>query len=102
MNRREKLQEMLKSNPGDPFLHYGMAMEHRKAGNFPDALACLERAIECDADYVAAYFHSGQILAEQSDAASARRMLRTGIEVAGRLGDGHAIEEMTGLLETLE
>ena len=67
---REKLQEMLKSSPQDPFLHYGLAMEHRKAGDLGSALAGLADAIACDANYVAAYFHRGQILAEQGNARS--------------------------------
>lgn len=101
MSRLEKLQEMLKSSPQDPFLHYGLAMEHRKGGDLDAALACLAQAIDCDADYVAAYFHGGQILAEQGQVDTARQMLRDGIVIARRSGDAHAAEEMTGLLESL-
>jgi tetratricopeptide (TPR) repeat protein len=101
MNRRDRLLEMLKSSPDDPFLHYGLAMEHRSAGELDAALACLRRAIACDADYVAAYFHQGQVLAEQGHTDAARQILRQGIETARRTGDGHAAEEMTGLLESL-
>ena len=92
---------MLKSNPQDPFLHYGVAMEHRKAGDLASALACLADAIACDTNYVAAYFHRGQILVEQGNADGARQILREGISIARRTGDAHAAEEMTGLLETL-
>lgn len=101
MSRREKLLEMLKSNPEDPFLHYGLAMEHRTAGQLDEALACLEKAIECDAEYVAAYFHQGQIRAEQGNSDAARQILRDGIDVARRVGDGHAVEEMSELLASL-
>jgi tetratricopeptide (TPR) repeat protein len=101
VNRRAKLEEMLKSSPDDPFLHYGLAMEHRTDGQLPEALACLTRAIECDANYVAAYFHQGQILAERGETEAARQILREGIRVARQSGDGHAAEEMSGLLESL-
>jgi len=102
MNRLEKLQEMLKSSPEDPFLHYGLAMEHRRSGDLDAALAGLAAAIACDANYVAAYFHRGQILTEQGQTEPARQTLREGISIAQRTGDAHAAGEMTGLLESLE
>lgn len=102
MNRLEKLQELLKTSPDDPFLHYGLAMEHRRAGKVDAALASLAGALARDPNYVAAYFQQGQILAEQGDAPAAREALRNGIAVALRIGDSHAAAEMTGLLDTLE
>ena len=97
-HRREKLQEMLKSSPDDPFLHYGLAMEERAAGNLPAALLGLQKVLELDCDYVAAWFHQGQVLAEQGERDQAREVLETGIDVARRVGDQHAVDEMTGFL----
>jgi predicted Zn-dependent protease len=101
MTRREKLQEMLTSSPDDPFLHYGLAMEHRGAGELAAALAELRKVLELDPHYVAAYFHHGQMLAEGGNVAAAREVLRSGIEVADRIGDRHAADEMRGLLDSL-
>jgi predicted Zn-dependent protease len=101
MTRREKLQEMLTSSPDDPFLHYGLAMEHRGAGERDAALGELRQVLELDPHYVAAYFHQGQMLAEGGDIAAAQQVLRSGIEVANRLGDRHAADEMRGLLDSL-
>lgn len=101
MTRREKLEEMLKSTPDDPFLHYGLAMEHRTAGEREQALAELQKVLELDPDYVAAYFHQGQLLAEAGEVVPARRILQSGVEVARRIGDLHAAEEMSGLLSSL-
>ena len=102
MSRLEKLQELLKATPDDPFLHYGLAMEHRRAGKVDAALACLADALAKDPNYVAAYFQQGQILAEQGNSVAAGQALRAGIGVANRIGDSHAAGEMAGLLETLE
>jgi len=101
MTRREKLEEMLTSSPDDPFLHYGLAMEFRGAGERTAALAELQKVLDLDPHYVAAYFHRGQILAEGGDVAGARKILQSGIGVADRVGDRHAAEEMRGLLDTL-
>ncbi|REJ85975.1 MAG: hypothetical protein DWQ45_16825 [Planctomycetota bacterium] len=99
--RREKLEEMLKSSPDDPFLHYGIAMEDRTEGDLAAAADGLRKVIGLDGDYVAAYFHLGQVLAERGDAGAARQILQEGIGVAGRTGDAHAEGEMREFLETL-
>jgi Flp pilus assembly protein TadD len=100
-SRREKLMEMLKSNPDDPFLHYGLAMEDRATGDLSAALRGLQKVRELDADSVAACFHQGQVLAELGEIDQAREVLAAGIAVAGRVGDQHALDEMTGFLREL-
>ncbi len=101
MTRREKLEEMLKSSPGDPFLHYALAMEDRSAGDSPAALASLRRVLELDPGYVSAYFQQGQVLAERGEADAAREVLKQGVTVAQRIGDTHAAGEMTEFLHSL-
>jgi hypothetical protein len=41
------------------------------------------------------------MLAEGGDVAAAQQVLRSGLEVAHRVGDQHAADEMRGLLESL-
>lgn len=102
MSRRKQLEELLKSSPDDPFLHYGLAMEHRSVGDLAAALECLQRALQLDPGYLAAYFHRGQLLAQLGCTDEARQILREGIPVAQRSGDTHAAEEMAGLLASLD
>jgi tetratricopeptide (TPR) repeat protein len=92
---------MLNSSPDDPFLHYGLAMQDRAEGDLAAALSGLQKVLELDADYLAAYFHHGQVLAEQGEHERAREILTAGIAVAGRVGDQHALQEMTGFLQEL-
>ena len=101
MPKREQIQEMLKSDPGDVFLHYALAMTYAADGDAETALARLQDVIERDPDYVAAYFQKGQLLAREGEPEEARKVVRRGIEVAGRTGDTHAAAEMTGFLESL-
>jgi len=100
-SRREKLEKMLSADPADPFLNYGLALEHREAGDIDAALAGLRRVVELDPNYVAAYLHQGQLLAGRGETEQAREILRTGIETAAGIGDDHARDEMTGLLDSL-
>lgn len=101
MPKREQLQEMLKSDPDDVFLHYALAMTYVAEGDAETALAKLQDVIDRDPDYVAAYFQKGQLLAREGEPEEARDVVTRGIEAARRTGDTHAAAEMTGFLEAL-
>ena len=101
MSRREKLEKMLEQQPDDPFLHYGLAMEHVKEGDLVAALGRFDRTLRMDADYVAAYFHKGNTLVGAGRIDEARATLQAGIEAARRKNDTHAEGEMQGLLDSL-
>ena len=96
-----KLQSLLQKQPNDPFLLYGIAMEHRKAGDSPDALVFYDRTIAADPNYCYAYFQKGQLLESLGDVEAARQTYQQGIEAAQRSGDSHARSEIEGALEML-
>lgn len=101
MSRRDQLQQMLQESPDDTFLLYALAMEERSNGNGGAALSQLDRVLAVDADYVAAYFQKGQILAGLGQSEQARQVLQQGITVAGRVGDDHAAAEMSEFLASI-
>ena len=101
MTRRQQLEEMLRADPDDVFLHYALAMDLAAAGETAAALARLDGVIARDPDYVAAYFQQGQILAREGETEAAAGVLRRGIETAHRTGDTHAAGEMEGFLEAI-
>lgn len=102
MPRRDQLEEMLKSSPDDPFLHYALALDDVSAGNADAGIARLENLIGFAPDYVAAYFQLGQLYADAGRTEDARDRLTRGIAVAEKVGDAHAAGEMTGVLAMLE
>ena len=57
---------------------------------------------EIDRNYVAAWFMCAQMLAEAGRVDEAREEVEEGIAVARAVGDGHAVGEMQGLLESLD
>ena len=101
MPRRAQIEEMLKADPGDPFLKYALAKELVSEGDVAGGLAAFDHVIAEHPDYVAAYFQKGQTLATEGEEEEARDVLARGIEVARRVGDGHAAGEMTAFLDTL-
>jgi Flp pilus assembly protein TadD len=100
--RLEQLQKMLAREPDDTFLLYGLAMEHKKAGDKDRALQLLQKVAELDPGHGYAFFQSGQILETSGDMAGAREAYESGIIAADKSGDAHAKSELQGALSMLE
>jgi tetratricopeptide (TPR) repeat protein len=98
---RKQLQELIKSDPDDLFLHYALAKACVAEGDFESGLAQFRSVIERDPNYVPAYFQMAQALAERGRLEEARDAVSRGIGVAHQVGDRHAESEMTGFLESL-
>lgn len=92
---------MLAKSPNDPFLLYGIAMEHKKAGDAARALDFLERTIGTDPGYCYAYYQQGQVREMAGDEAGSREAYRAGIAAAKKKGDAHALSELEAALDLL-
>jgi cytochrome c-type biogenesis protein CcmH/NrfG len=99
--RKEQLQAMLAEDPNDPFLRYGLAMEHVSEGADAEAVRCFQEMFQLTPDYVPAYHQAAQALVRLDRRTEADEVLRRGIGVARQQGDLHAAEEMQGLLANL-
>ena len=100
--RLEKLRAMLEREPGDTFLLYAIALEHKKAAEYPKAIEYFQRVVEKDPLYCAAYQHAAQTHEQAGNISAARESYRLGIEAAAKKGDQHARDEMEGALSMLE
>ena len=99
--RLRKLQTMLEKQPADPFLLYGIALEHKKAGQGAQAVEFLDRVIQVDPEYCYAYHQKGLIHESAGDVGAARQAYQQGIAAAQRKGDLHAKGEIEAALEEL-
>jgi thioredoxin-like negative regulator of GroEL len=99
--RKQRIQEMLKSDPTDIFLRYGLAMEHVSEGDDTGAIGCFCELLRLAPDYVPAYLQLSQAYLRQGAPDDAKARLRAGIEHAQRQNEGHAAEEMMALLDSL-
>jgi tetratricopeptide (TPR) repeat protein len=99
--RLEKLQQLLDRDPTDPFLLYGIGLEHKKLGDADKAMEYLRRVIEVDPGYCYAYFQIGQVCESSGQVDVARATYQQGIEAARKKGDAHAESEIQGALEML-
>jgi tetratricopeptide (TPR) repeat protein len=99
--RRQKLEAFVAAHPNDAFGRYGLAMECVRDGDNEAAVEHFRQLLESHPDYIAGYFHYGQLLSKLAREDEARQILTTGIDVAARQGDAHAASEMQAALDTL-
>lgn len=99
--RLTQLQKLLALTPADPFLLYGVALEHKKAGDADKAIDFLRQTLVADQNYCYAYYQLGQVSESIGDVEAARRAYNDGVVAAGRAGDGHAASEIKGALQAL-
>jgi len=100
-SRRERIEALLRDDPHDPFLRYGLALEMAHAGEIDAATAIFAALAAASPAYVPAFHMAGRHLAAHGRLAEARRYLRDGIEEARRQGQEHAAGEMAELLMEL-
>jgi tetratricopeptide (TPR) repeat protein len=96
-----QLQKMLEREPNDPFLLYGVAMEHKKAGRTADAIEFFEKTIAVDSGYCYAFYQLGQTYELMDNPALAKKWYEDGIVAARVKGDDHARSELETALAAL-
>ena len=101
--RMEQLEDLLRQDPDDPFLRYGVALEYASVGDDDTCARMLLELIARPAGppYIPAYLQAGQVLIRLERYEEAREVLRQGIEAAQAAGDPHAAGEMQGFLDSI-
>jgi hypothetical protein len=99
--RREKIEAMLKLEPQDQFLRYGLATEYDNERRFEESLHLFRGLMADQPPHVASFLRGAQLLVNLDRIADARAVLRDGIEIARQQGELHAAGEMGELLASL-
>ncbi len=102
MPSREQLEKLLRAEPDDVFLNFGLAMELKKVNRTDEALARFDRVIQLDPTYTAAYYHQGNTLLSVGRNEEAKPILQAGVEASRQAGNPHAESEMQALLDGIE
>ncbi len=92
--RLERLIEMRKDDPKDPFLIYAVAMEYQKADQLELALTFYEELIENHPDYVGTYYHLAKLYEILKKIEEADACYQIGMKIARKLGENHAYNEL--------
>ena len=99
--RRQMLENFVAQHPNDAFGRYGLAMECVTAGELPQAEEHFAKLVAANPNYVPAYYHYGQLLARLDRSEDAKRILRSGMDVARKEGNFHALSELEQSLNDL-
>jgi len=101
MERIHKLNEMLVASPNDCFLLHAIGLEYVKTADLEKAIYYFQKVIDSDPDYVGTYYHLAKTLERVNKKPDAMRMYETGIDIASKVRDQHAKNELQMALEDL-
>jgi predicted Zn-dependent protease len=93
-SRRKFLEDFLSKNPDDAFARYGLAMEHVAQDDWQEAEQHFRLLLATHPDYVAGYYHLGQLLVRAGRLDEAKEVLMNGVVAARTAGNSHALAEM--------
>jgi len=101
-DRLSQLEELLKEDPNDSFLQYGIALELAKKGELQNAISRLEKIISENPDYLGAYYQLGQFHEMQKNNSRAMEIYQQGIILAQKLKNNKTMNELREALQQLE
>ncbi len=102
MNIIENLEAMLAQGKDSALLRYGLGSEYLKSRKYDNAVRHLQRAVELDPRYSAAWKQLGKALASARRQPEAMQAYEQGIRVAEDKGDVQAAKEMRVFLKRLQ
>jgi Tfp pilus assembly protein PilF len=97
----ESLEKMLAKGMDNPMLRFGLGKGYLGAGDAAQAVVHLERCVEQDPTYSAAWKLLGKAQQVSGDTEGARRAWEQGLTAAQARGDKQAEKEMTVFLRKL-
>lgn len=100
--RLKMIDEMLVTNPDDPFLQYASALEYRKIGDTSKAIELLESLQSKNADYLGTYYQLGKLYEDSGESEKALAVYREGRDVAKKQSDQKTLGELSEALMLLE
>jgi len=96
-----ELLKLLEKGPDNALLRLSIASAYLKEDQIGQALQHLEKAVELDPRYSAAWKLYGKTLLQQGEVGQAESVLVNGIKVATEKGDIQAAKEMEVFLKRL-
>jgi tetratricopeptide (TPR) repeat protein len=101
-DRLSQLEELLKEDPHDSFLQYGIALEHAKKGNIREAIVRIEKLLSEKPDYLGAYYQLGQYYEAENKTEEAVAIYERGILLARKNKNNKTLNELREALQQLE
>ncbi len=100
-HRLSQLEAMLAEEPGDRFLRYAIALEHKRQGHMEHAVHLLEGLLTEDPKYIACYYQLALMQAELGRSTEAVETTSAGALQCLVTGDAKARAELLALKASL-
>jgi len=101
MDKRKRLETLLKEDPKDAFLLFAMAKEWEKYDiQISEKFYLQLKTIH--PDYLALYYHLGDLYFQNNNFISAQSILQEGLQIAKEQGDKKTEGEIQQLLLSIE
>ena len=100
--RLESLLNLLKKDPKDSFLIYGIALEYISKKVYAKAEEYFKLLLQNDPKYLPAYMQYARLKENLNEIEEAKNLYREGIKLAKEQKDQHAAKEMEDFLNDLE
>ena len=97
----DNLETMLRRGQDNALVRYGLGNEYLKLKQLEQAVTHLQKAVELDPTYSAAWKQLGKALAASARTAEAMNAYEAGIRAAEQRGDLQAAKEMRVFLRRL-
>jgi tetratricopeptide (TPR) repeat protein len=101
-SRLDKLLEMLKLQPDDPFLLYAVGFEYESSGDDQKATGYYETILQNNPDYLPVYYQVGLFYSRTGNPEKGIRLLNQGIDLARQQNDRKTLRELMQALEEME
>ena len=97
----EQFKKVLKVDPNDETLWFGLGKAYMGEENWPEAISALEKCIQVKSTYSAAYYALAQSLLRNNDVERCREVCDKGVEIASTNGDLLVIKNLEDLKASL-
>jgi len=102
INRIQKLIEMSRLLPNDPFPLYALGLEYFEAKDLQTAETYWTETLQKFPAYLAVYYQFGKLLEEKGDLNQAKTIIEKGMELAREAKDKKTVGELEELLFNLD
>ena len=97
----EQFKKVLKIDPSDETLWFGLGKAYMGEENWPEAISALENCIQVKPTYSAAFYALAQALQNNKEIEKCREVCVKGIEIANTNGDLLVIKNLEELKNSL-
>jgi Tfp pilus assembly protein PilF len=101
MSRVDKILEMMHSGEKDSFLQHALALEYIKIGQLHAAMEQFVDLLSSNPDYVGSYYHLAKLYERLNEVDQAIFTYEKGMEIAKKLKDQHAYNELLAAKDEL-